>query len=170
MKFLLFPDPFYWPALLFSFSLVVRGVHRYNERQTSTLVSLLVSILFTIITVLLRLSVVSVIIAIYPQRSTMLLFLGIYCLLLVSNIIFHDFKNDCTHQHSQPDVLNRPDCFIHRQCSTLFTCLPRLLMKPVCDILILLGLGMAKIGVKLEIPETNLVLKTFSGMDIKVRN
>ena len=32
------------------------------------------------------------------------------------------------------------------------------------------GLDMAKIGVNLEIPETNLVLRTASGMDIKVRN
>ena len=217
MNFLLFPDPFYWPPLLFSFSLIVTGVHRYNERQTSTLVSVLVSIPFTIITIVARLAVLSVIIAFYPQRSTMLLLLGIFCSLLVSNILFLDFNKDFTFPNPQQDTPNRVNCCIGRKCSALFTCLPRLLVKTVADILIPLGynndrqlgqrptrgswliltnylivmaglgiglgfsilhhvpntyngLDMAKIGVNLEIPETNLVLRTASGMDIKVRN
>jgi hypothetical protein len=194
----------------------VTGIHRYNERQTSTLVSVLVSIPFTFITVLVRLLALSVIIAFLPQRSVMLLLLGIFCSLLVSNIIHHDLKEDCARQNPQGDVVNLLDCCIGRKCSLLLSCLPILMVKAVVDILVPLGynkdtklgqkssrgslliftnyvivmvglglslgfsilhhvpntyhgLNMAKNGLKVEIPDTNLVLRTEYGMDIKVK-
>ena len=191
------------------------GVHRFNERKTSTLVSILVSIPFTFITVLVRLSALSVIIAFMPQKYTLFLLLGIFSSLLVLNMIFTDYKDMCPRQNPHGDVGTMLDCCVDKKCSHLFGYLPRLMLKAVADILVPLGynndtqlghnpsrgswliltnymimmtglglglwysilhhvpntyhgLNMAKNGLKVEIPDTNLILRTEYGMDIKV--
>ena len=173
------------------------------------LMSVLVSFPFTFVTLLVRITSFSVIIAFMPKQYTLLLMLGLFTFLLVVNIIFIDFEA-CSRQNSQGDVSTMLDCCIGRKCSLVFSCLPRLLLKAIADILIPLGynngvksrgswliffnylivmggiglslwhsivhhipntyngLNMAKNGLKVEIPDTNLVLRTEYGMDIKV--
>ena len=206
----IFPSDFlYWLAIISSFLLTVIGAHRYNEGKTNMLMTVLVTFPFTLVTLLVRLLAFSVIIAFMPQQYTLLLLLGLFTSLLVVNIIFIDFES-CSHQDSQGDMSTMLDCCIGRKCSLVFSCLPRLLLKAVADILIPVGynkntnsrgswliffnylivmggiglslwhsidhhipntyngLNMAENGLRVEIPDTNLVLKTEYGMDIKV--
>ena len=205
--YFLFLDPFYIPALLFSFSLIVTGIHRYNERQTSALMSVLVSIPFTVISVLVRLLALSIIIVFCPQSETMLLLLSILCSIFLSNTVQH-FKKDCIRPCAHENEGCKLSAFLH--------CLPRLVLRSVADILmplgynsdiqlgqrslrgswlilsnyviVMVGLGIslgltilhhvpntydgidiANSGVKLEIPDTDLILRTASGINIKVK-
>merc|ERR1719361_3281831 len=72
-------------AILVS-GLVVASVHRYNERQTSTVLAVLVSLPYTAITVLTRIIALAVIFSVYPVFWSAVLTAGLATSLLVLNL------------------------------------------------------------------------------------
>lgn len=206
--------PMYAPAMFLSFCLVVTSVHRYNERRTSTLISILVTIPFTIITIAIRIVAVSVILAFHPSKWSILLLAVLSFALLLLNLACQ--ANLAKYPKSTPEDEGMAECCASSNCTFLLFKLPRMLLKAVGDIFIPLGydgdgelcqglvrgswqivlnyaitmaclgvglatailhhvpntyhgLEMTKMGMMVEIPETNVILRTGSGMDIQVK-
>jgi len=206
--------PLYTPAMFLSFCLVVTAFHRYNERRTSTLLSILVTIPFTIITIAVRILGVAVILAFHPSKWSLLLLAGLSLSLLLLNLACKYNINKQPQNKDEDEGM--AECCASTNCTFLLFKLPRLLLKAFGDIFIPLGynsdpdlgqsairgslqilgnyaltmgclgvglatailhhvpntyhgLEMAKMGMLVEIPETNVVVKTGSGMDIQVK-
>ena len=195
--------------MFLSFCLVVTAFHRFNERRTSTLLSILVTIPFTIITVLVRILGVAVILAFHPLQWSLLLLAGLSLSLLLLNLACQ--SNLIEHPPSKDKDEGMAECCASASCSFLSLLLkaivniflplgyssdPQLCQGPIRGSLQILGnygltmswlgvglalailhhipntyhgLEMAKMGMLVEIPETNVVLKTGSGMDIQVK-
>ena len=126
-----------------------------------------------------------------------------------------DFNTTQGHQASELDLLNMWDCCVSHRCYFLLSCIPKLALKSIADVIHPLGymlytnidgkhwkallmilsnyvivmmgltgglwysvlhyipttyqgLNMAQNGLKVEIPDTDLVLRTEYGMKIKV--
>jgi len=203
------------PAMLLSLMMVVTGVHRYNERRTSTLLSILVTIPFTLITLTTRTAAVSVILAFHPAKWSLILFSILASVLLIFNLLCQaNLTKD--KQKKIEDESAMVDCWSNKKCSFFLHKVPRLFMKASADIFVPLGydndsqlgqgavrgswqivlnylivmtslgvglatavlyyvpntyqgLEMTKMGMQVEIPETSVILRTGSGMDIEVK-
>ena len=81
------------PAMALSLVAVVASVHRYNERQTSSLLSL-VTLPFTFTTTTIRILALALILSVYPVLWSAVLLAGLALALLVLNLV-------CTRQSRQ---------------------------------------------------------------------
>ena len=127
-----FPDPMYTPAMFLSFCLVVTAFHRFNERRTSTLLSILVTIPFTIITVLVRILGVAVILAFHPLQWSLLLLAGLSLSLLLLYLACQ--SNLIEHPPSKDKDEGMAECCASVSCSFL-----SLLLKAIVNIFLPLG-------------------------------
>ena len=73
--------------MFLSLMMVVVSVHRYNERQTSSILAVLVSIPFTMSTVIIRSITLAIIISFYPLNWSLVLFSVMIVSLLVINAV-----------------------------------------------------------------------------------
>ena len=80
-------DMIYLAAMFLSLMMVVVSVHRYNERQTSSILAVLVSIPFTMSTVIIRSITLAIIISFYPLNWSLVLFSVMIVSLLVINAV-----------------------------------------------------------------------------------
>ena len=132
-----FPDPMYTPAMFLSFCLVVTAFHRFNERRTSTLLSILVTIPFTIITVFVRILGVAVILAFHPLQWSLLLLAGLILSLLVLNLACQ--SNLIEYPPSKDKDEGMAECCASASCSFILFKLPCLLLKAIVNIFLPLG-------------------------------
>ena len=201
--------------MLISFILLVSAVHRYNERRTSSLLAILVTIPFTIITLVVRILAASIILGFHPSTWSVLVISGLSLGLLVVNLACRVKNSNKSNEEDDDGDDSAAACCASKVCTFVLFKLPRLLIKAVGNIFIPLGYGsdeilgqnvmhgswqiglnfllcmiclgagittavlhhvpntyhgleMAKMGMMVEIPETNVIVKTGSGMDIQV--
>ena len=186
------------PAMALSLLAVVTSVHRYNERQTSSLLTL-VTLPFTFTTTTVRILALALIISVYPILWSTVLIAGLGAALLVLNLL-------CVRQR-QLEEKQETSCLLMR--------LPALSLRALASIisplgynsdsqlnqtrvrggllillnyfLVMLGLGvglatssyyyvpniyqgitMSALDLKVKIPEMSLAVELSQGMDINV--
>ena len=186
------------PAMALSLLAVVTSVHRYNERQTSSLLTL-VTLPFTFTTTTVRILALALIISVYPILWSTVLIAGLGAALLVLNLL-------CVRQR-QLEEKQETSCLLMR--------LPLLSLRALASIisplgynsdsqlnqtrvrggllillnyfLVMLGLGvglatssyyyvpniyqgitMSALDLKVKIPEMSLAVELSQGMDINV--
>ena len=79
-------DLLFVPAMTLSLVAVVTSVHRYNERQTSSILTL-VTLPFTFTTTTIRILSLAIIISVYPVVWSTVLTAGLAAALLVLNLV-----------------------------------------------------------------------------------
>jgi len=91
----------YLVSMFLSLIVLMVSVHRYNERKTSSIVSVLVTIPFTMSTVIIRSLCIAVIISFYPINWSIIMFSSLIVGLLVTNTMCetasHSTNNDEDH-------------------------------------------------------------------------
>ena len=114
-----------------SLVLVVASVHRYNERQTSTVLAVLVSLPYTAITVLTRIIALAVIFSVYPVFWSAVLTAGLATSLLVLNLA-------CALPRDKEEEVNEVE-FRGSPCSRLLSKLPSMIVRSLASIVSPLG-------------------------------
>ena len=114
-----------------SLVLVVASVHRYNERQTSTVLAVLVSLPYTAITVLTRIIALAVIFSVYPVFWSAVLTAGLATSLLVLDLA-------CAQPRDKEEEVNEVE-FRGSPCSCLLSKLPSMIVRSLASIVSPLG-------------------------------
>merc|ERR1719410_488114 len=79
------------------------SVHRYNERRTSSIVSVLVTIPFTLSTVVIRSLSIAIIISFYPVNWSIIMFSSLITGLLVTNAMCETANKTTAHTSDDND-------------------------------------------------------------------
>ena len=132
------------PAMTLSLMLVVASVHRYNERKTSSILTVLLTLPYTVTTIVTRMLAIAIIFSVFPVFWSTVLTAGLALALLVLNLacVQPREEEECeVKKMKQAEVEVEEDeersrCSL---CSCLVFKLPSLFLKSLASIVSPLG-------------------------------
>ena len=120
----------YLPAMTISLLVLVASVHRYNERQTSTVLTVLLTLPYTATTVLTRVIALAIILSVYPLFWSSVLGAGLVLALLVLNLACAQSRDEKEEEEEEERG---------SLCSCLLSKLPSMIGRALASVLSPLG-------------------------------
>ena len=112
-----------------SLLVLVASVHRYNERQTSTVLTVLLTLPYTATTILTRVTALAIILSVYPLFWSSVLGAGLVLALLVLNLACAQSRDEKEEGEEERGSL----------CSCLLSKLPSMIGRALASVLSPLG-------------------------------
>ena len=123
------------PAIFTSLTLIFIGIHSFNERQTRCIVTSLVTVPFTVSTIMVRVFCLVIIISFQPLSWCLLLFLVLTILNTAGSMVLSlDSLSSTLETPSEEDK-----CFVPQTGVTAIKNLPKLILKSFARIVAPLG-------------------------------